>query len=348
MSPLPPPPPPRRWLRAVVALAYAATVLITWRVWQHRASPPMLPLLPLPSVSVGAAMLATIAWAALRPREGTVAHALVLAYAVATDELRAQPYVLSLALLQWGASSSGPGLTLARAHLVSLWLWGGLHKAASPAFFHTTAPWLWTGVPSRALRGFAPHFGYAVVATELGLAALALVPRTRRVAAALAVVTHLGILALISRPSLGRNVALWPWNLCLAAAAVGLLAPWREAWRETLRREARPVLAAAALLLVAPAGYEAGVIGPTLAHVLYTGAVPETVRCSADGRCDADAERRETIRDLRVMIPPEPRLQRRYFRATCRAGDRLMLHDPRRDDDEGPQVEEIRCPRQAP
>ena len=39
-----------------------------------------------------------------------------IAYAVATDELRAQPYVLSLALLQWGASSSGPGLTQPAPH----------------------------------------------------------------------------------------------------------------------------------------------------------------------------------------------------------------------------------------
>lgn len=333
------------WARALVLLAYLATLAITWNVWHHRTLPPMLPWVPAPSLSLGPLLVATALWASLRPRAGVVAHVLVLGYALLTDALRAQPYVLSLAVLLWASTARTPtdaSLLVARAHLVSLWFWAAMHKALSPAFHAVVVPWVLGGLGWRAPE---PWCGYVVIAAEGALAVGALVPRTRTIAAYGAALVHLSILAVISRPALGRNLALWPWNVSLALFPIALFAPWKEPLRQTLRTAPRPALVLAVLLLVAPAGYAFGVVGPTLAHVLYTGAAPEAVWCHADGRCEADFERRECLTRLRVMVPPEPRMLRQYFLARCTRGERLMIHDPRRDRDDGTvAIEEVRCP----
>lgn len=346
MKTTPPPeaPPVAVWVRIVACAAWLATLALTWNVWQHRAFPPMLPALALPSFSMGPWLVATALWMCVRPRWGAPAHALVLAWALATDVLRLQPFALSLALLFWGTTGGDGALLVARAHLVALWLWGALHKALSPAFTGTVIPWVIAGVAPGWHRA-EPYAGPSLIAAELALAGMAVFPRTRRAAAWFAVVVHASILAVVSRPALGRNVALWPWNLCLATLPLALLVPWRASWRETLDTHPRWSIALAAALVVMPAGYYSGLVGPTLAHVLYTGAAPDTVRCNARGDCASDAERRTCVTRLRVMVPPDPEVLRRYFLARCDAGERLMIHDPRRDGDDGSApIEVVRCP----
>src|SRR5262249_55980983 len=127
-------------------------------------------------------------------------------------------------------------------------------------------------------------------------------------------------------------------------SALALIAPWDEPWGRTIARAPRWLRAACLVLALAPAGYYAKIVGPTFAHVLYTGSVANDVWCDAQDRCESDREQHVALRALGVMIPPEPRLLRRYFALECRPGDRLLLHDPRDDSFErGAEIEERSC-----
>src|SRR5690606_13116563 len=85
-------------LRLGVAAAAAGSYVLTWPLWQSRAEPPHLPLLPLP-LPFGLLLLATLALALWRPRPGTLLHAGLLALAMLADQLRLQPQALSFAVL---------------------------------------------------------------------------------------------------------------------------------------------------------------------------------------------------------------------------------------------------------
>jgi len=86
-------------LRHVTAAAQAATILLTWPLWQLRTSPPHLPWLDLPQLPFGPLLLGSLALTLWRPLAGAALHSLLLILAIACDQLREQPQVLSLALL---------------------------------------------------------------------------------------------------------------------------------------------------------------------------------------------------------------------------------------------------------
>jgi hypothetical protein len=281
----------------------------------------MLPALPLAPVDLGAALLASLVPVLLWPRAGLAVHTGLLAYAMAMDQTRLQPYVVSLVLLLW-ATVPGPGPALVgRAHLVALWTWAGIHKLQSPWFLEqfgprlgaTVVPWAPTWLP----RGGA----YALAVTELTLGALAVHPRTRRLAAGLACLLHAGILLTLASLPRGRNVAVWPWNLALAFAGLALLLPWRESVVESLRPAGPAARVLAVLLLVFPAGFYVGLVDTYLAHNLYSAQSPRVTTSSVSFAA--------TARAFRVILPPEPRLYVQYFRLRCRPGDTLRIDAPR-------------------
>jgi hypothetical protein len=317
-------------LRYALALCQAATVLITYPVWRARAAPPMLPALPwFPALSVGPALLGSLGLIAWRPRAGLWAHTVVMVCAVLSDQTRLQPHTLSMLLLLWATLPDERARSVGRAHLVALWFWAGLHKLLSPTFRHETARWLLAGLLPHASARAGLIAAYAVALGELGLALLALAPRTRRVAAGCAVALHAGILIALS--PLGRNInpGIWPWNVALPLAALALLPTWREGPRASLRAAPWPARVACVVLCVAPAGYYVGAVDAYLAHVLYAGETPVALFCDAEGICALEPQTRATLRALRVALPPEPRLMRAYFLRVCGPGERLVVRDPR-------------------
>ena len=94
--------PVRAAIRGVIAAAEIATVAITWSTWQAREHPPLLPLLPLPQADVGWPLVAGILLKLVAPRWGIAVQAAVLLYAVAADQCRIMPQMLSLWWLSFG------------------------------------------------------------------------------------------------------------------------------------------------------------------------------------------------------------------------------------------------------
>ncbi|MDX2162863.1 MAG: hypothetical protein SF162_16215 [bacterium] len=319
-----------RLFRLVVVICQGISILVTWNLWQVRTMPPLLPALPLPAFDMAVILLLSLVLVLIRPRSGLIAHTALLIYAMLTDQTRLQPEFVSLAFLMWGTlprhsqdASKPPApdanaQTIARFHLVALWTWAGINKLLSPVFLTSTGPQL-AGV----LLGFLPmsvlrYSGYAIALAELALGILTLIPRTRKAAAVLALVLHGGIL--LTLLTMHYNSAVWAWNAALALAGFALVWDWRENPLKTLKLRGWWVRAAAAVLLITPAGFYIGAFDAYLSHNLYS---------SNTARAEAPVSTQITWTQLNVPLPPEHRLFEQFFQATCRRAQVMLIRDTR-------------------
>lgn len=313
-------------LRLVLVGAQAATIAITWPLWQPRASPPELPLLPLPWVPFGAGLLLTLLVALVRPAAGICCHWLVLVLAIVGDQTREQPQVLSLALLLVATLPGPYARRFGGLQLAATWFWAGVGKLTSPRGWAETGTFLLGASPDNAPdAGMAAlAAGASLGAAELVLGVLAFVPRTRPYAAALGGALHLGILVFLSPLGRDWNVSVWPWNVALAVAAVCLL-----------RGEAQPLPAGVArtrllgfagiLFVLLPIGFHIGVVDAPLAQQVYSGNTCRALVLRADGSTQTVG----MLPALRVAVPPVPRIFLVWFRHHGGLGDRLVLTDDR-------------------
>lgn len=333
-------------LRLATVLAAAATVLLSWPLWQVRELPPNLPLLPLPGLPLGAGLLAALAVCLWRPAAGLAAYLALFTYGVLTDQSRLQPQFLTFAFLLGATLPGASGLALARFHLVLLWFYAGLHKLLSVDFMAQSDPYLlrtMVGLWSPAVRAVFP---WLVVLSECGAALLALAPRGRRLAVAAAVVLHLGILTTLVRA--GYNASVWPWNVLLALAAVLLILPWRRTLGQEWRAASRPLRLALVAMAVYPLTFYAGLADTYTAWSLYAANAPRGLVCDLStappparpGLGDEYVynHRDGRFRCLRIELgdvlgaplPPIHRLFRAYFERTCHDGEFLLILERRR------------------
>ena len=314
-----------RWL---VVGCQAATILITWPLWQVHAAPPMVPLLTLPQLSLGVALLVSLALVLVAPMPGITLHTVLLVYAIAIDQTRLQPEIVSLVFLMWGSLASPTAKAFARAHLVSMWLFAGFNKLLSPGFMNDTAQWMLSGLVSNPPRWLYDNFGYVVACTELGVGVLALMPRTRKLAAVGALGLHFGILMDLGPFGHDTNQAVWPWNVALAVAGFALIATWKEsplAWIRALRPVVRPFIV---LMFIAPFGFYVGVTDAYLAHNLYASNTPRAaVWCARE--CLPYQSPSATWDAFNVPLPPERRILKKFFAESCRSGDVMVIGDKR-------------------
>jgi hypothetical protein len=308
-----------RRLLFAAAGAQAATILITWPLLQAQrdATTPLLPLLPGAGLTEsGFVLLGTLAAALRWPRSGAALHVAVLVAAIAADQVREQPQVLSLALLLLVAA--WPQLrTVGAVHLAALWCWSGLGKLLSWRFLTEGGAWLLSS--SSGSNGALPLVAAAGLGVgELALGLLALAGPTRRLSGRLGMAFHGTVLLfLVAR---GANAAVWPFNAALAVAAPALLGDGPR-WRAS----GAPFWAAAALVVLLPLGWYTGHVDRVFAHSLYTLGAPRALWLHADGRV-------EEVRDvaaLRVPLPLEPRVFAAWFAQVAGPGDRLAILERR-------------------
>jgi hypothetical protein len=254
-----------------------------------------------------------------------MAHGIALAIAMLQDQMRMQPQVFSLLLLMVGTLPAAGAQLAGRMHLVSLWIWSGLHKLFSPGYYLDVIPQIvGSWLPGDSWQALT--FGVLLAGCELMLGILAMVPGTRPLAALLGVVLHLSVFAWLSPLGINWNESVWGWNLALAVAAWLLIGSWREKW--ALERVRVGILGrvAAIILLLSPAGYYVGAVDAYLAYCLYSGN-------TMWGFIQRDRQYVElpqaTFEELHVPIPPAHRTFRAFFKAMARKGDRLQYHDPR-------------------
>lgn len=306
-----------RWL---VVAAQAATVCITWPLWQVRAAPPLLPALNLPQLDTGWLMLGSLAVLLLAPRTGVALHAFVLLVAIVLDQTRLQPEFVSMWFLLLATLPAAEAQLLGRMHLAALWFFSGFHKILSPNYYGVFAGWLWSQLAPGSSAAGGVWIAGVVAIVEMLLGLMVLVPRTRRMAGWLALVLHSGVLA--SLVYVNWNAAIWPWNVALALAGLALVRPWRESPIADFARVGGLCRVAAAGLLISPLGYYLGVVDAYLAHCLYSSNLPM-----------AHWHGRElvgfTLPTLHVPLPPTYRTYKAYFHATAEPGDEMVIDDPR-------------------
>lgn len=295
-------------------ICQAITIVITWQLWEVRQHPVNLPLVPSPGIAFGFPLLASLLAVLIWPQRGLALHAALYGISIAFDQYRLQPQFLSLIVLM-GACVSEEGAWLARWYLVSMWLWSGLHKLASPEWPGEQS-WFFLRECGLPAEHWHVEFAIAVGVGEVLLAlTAALAPRRAALVCAL---VHLGILLLLSPLMRNYNASVWPWNL--ATAVIG-------AW--VLHQASSPPAiwlwkAARAALLVLPAGYYLDLVNPHLAFVLYSGNLPQALHIAP-----SSVTRLGGWEGLAVPFPDSPALFVQCFRRTASPGDKLHIDEPR-------------------
>jgi hypothetical protein len=300
----------------LLVICQAATILLTWQLWQVHRKPPMLPALPLPEVSTGIVLLVSLAAIFIRPLPGLIAHTVLVIYSILIDQTRLQPEIVSMVILMWGALRWDSLKTIARTHLISLWFFAGLNKLLSPGYLASISFLVYPRSSSRVLL---------LPLIEITMGLLALIPRSRKVAAALAFTLHMTIFILLSPLISSTGLAVWFWNLALALAGFALIYPWNESLPSSLQKSNPLATVLAVLILVSPIGFYFGIVDAYLAHNLYSKNIPSAVWYHSSGLVQGI----DTRSTLNVPIPPEHRLFESYFSQSCRRGDYLVIHDSR-------------------
>lgn len=311
--------------RVVLVAAQAATILVTWKVWHLRDTPPLVPLAAVWQIDVALPLIASLGVVLVLPRVGLPLHTLLLGWAMVADQCRLQPQVVSLACLLWGTSGLPGGLLVARSSLTATWLYAGLHKLTSPTYFDEVGAWMLDVLWPTAPPGLALPLAATVAVTEIALGIGTLVPACRRAVAVGAAVFHALVLTVLVWP-LDWNREVWPWNAALACAGPLFVADWRgrglgDAWLPA-PRIARGL---AVVLLLMPAGYWLGVVDGYLAHCVYAENTPRASICSPFERRNL----RDECYRHGVVLPPAQRIFVPVFRRMGRPGEWLEIEDPR-------------------
>ncbi len=312
--------------RGILVAAQAATILLTWKHWQVRDVPPLLPLFDVPQIAMGPVLLVSLIVVLFWPRIGVPVHTGLLVTAIIGDQCRLQPHVISLCWLMWGTAGWPGGLLVARSSLAATWLWAGIHKLMSPAYYTFSGPLMLSGLWPGAPSSVAVPVALIVALVEIGLGIGTFIPAYRRTVSIAAVVFHSLVLAVLAF-GFNWDRYVWPWNVALACAGPLVVANWRgiglgDVWPRTSRL-ARGIAIA---LLVMPVGYWFGVVDAYLAQCVYADNTPRAFICSP-------FTKRQNLFTMcleqGIVVPPAHRLFAACFRGIGQPGEWLEVEDPR-------------------
>jgi hypothetical protein len=310
----------------LTVLSQAATILITWDVWQARNPAVTIINVPWfanpPQFDYAWLLLASLALALISPRNfGFAAHLLVLTIAIATDQLRLQPQIISVVVLM-AACIFPSAKKLGVWFLIAMWAWAGIHKLLSPDWCGEVTYYLLLRVPSEleTLRLWDYHGAFATTTAiaELGLGVLAW--RRPKIAAPICFLSHIGIALFLI--IVDWNFSVLPWNFCTAIVGAWLLWSGQKVAAPSPFPASTAGKIAVAVLLFSPIGFYFGMVRHSLCHVLYSANYPDAVITKAEG-----PETCEAIKTLRVPFPHEPKAFIDLFRLTGKPGEKLHIRE---------------------
>jgi len=325
-----------RWL---LVACQVTTLLLGWPLWIVRDEPPPLPAFwyVFPSFDVGYALLASLGVVLLAPRWGVLLHTLLLVFSLGMDQLRIQPQIVCCCILLWATLPSSSLQTIGRAYLVALWFYSGFHKLLSPSFYEG----MW--VVSRFLKDLAyatatppgelvTTLSVLAAVTEIVLAVMVLVPRTRQAASVLAFLLHGVILGLLVQVDF--NSAVWAWNVASAFAGFALVWNWRQTPVGTFKALSAPARVVVVVVLLSPLGYYGEFIDAHLSHCLYSRNKPHGYVFppeKGDPGAFYTSISEEVLKATNSPLPPAHRLLEAYFLRSRKTspGDFLYIRDRR-------------------
>lgn len=307
----------------------AATIMITWDLWQVRDAAVSVINLPWfgapPQFDYGWLLLASLALTLISPKPlGFVSHLLILLIAISTDQLRCQPQIISVTVLM-AACIFQSAKKLAIWFLIAMWLWAGIHKFLSPDWYGEATYYLLLQKQFQwgSFRLWDHHVAFAVIVAAAEVA-LGLIAWYRpKIGAPICFLAHVGIAAFLF--AIDWNFSVLPWNFCTAIVGAWLL------WSlfDTPRFVSFPISTAGritvAILLLSPIGFYFGMVRHSLCHVLYSDNIPDAVITQYGGPKTCRA-----IMDLRVPFPKEPKAFIDFFALTGKPGEKLHIREYRR------------------
>ena len=308
----------------ICVLAQLATIFITWPTWQVREFPVNLPWIAgMPQIPMGVLLVVSLLLILVAPRKfGMPLHLMVLVLAIAMDQFRCQPQVLSITVLMM-ACVWKPIRQLCIWYLISMWLWTGIHKLLSPDWFDFASVDL-----LKRLRWINPyqynvHFALVVAASEIGLGLLAFLKP--RLAAFFCVALHVGITIFLFK--LNWNSSVWPWNLCTAIVGCWLLYNAPTTQSKLLEKPSpKWQLAILVAIMIVPAGFYFGVVRNCFSHVLYSEHLP----IAAITRGPNEVELLDGWNDFAFPFPRDKAAFVAYLKASGKRGDKLHILEPRK------------------
>lgn len=272
---------------------------------------------------MGILLLASLLLVLVAPRKfGMALHLVILLVAIAMDQFRCQPQVISITVLMM-ACVWKPIRQLCVWYLISMWLWTGIHKVLSPDWFGYASVDL-----LKQLRWINPyqyhvHFAVVVAASEIGLGVLAFL--RPRIAALLCVAMHVGIFIFLCK--LNLNYSVWPWNLCTAIVGCWLL--YNTSTTQSKRIEkpnSKWQLATLVAMMILPAGFYFGLVRNCFSHVLYS----ENLPVAAVTRGPDGIELLNGWDDFAFPFPADKAAFVAYLKASGRPGEKLHVLEPRK------------------
>jgi hypothetical protein len=311
-----------RQLVAVAAAGLVASYLLSWDLWQVRVDPPNLPLVAAASmIGLGVPLVTAALSTLVFPRAGAMLHAVLLALAITGDQIRLQPGFISLTIILLAAAWPSRLMVLGRWHLATLWFWAGFHKALSAGWPTGGATFIANAAGVPDMRGFV---SVAVPVFEIGLAGLAVWPRTWRILRVIAPLFHVGVVLLLA--AVWWNTVVWPWNLAIAAAVPFLFGTESASMRLPASRRVMWPATVAVLLVLYPAGFYVGYVDAYVAHNLYTSNVSQAYVCTEETEPERCIPLLSSIlEELNVPLPPEERLFVALFERACAPVEYLRI-----------------------
>ena len=312
----------------LTVIAQAATIIITWDVWQIRDLTTTVPNLPwlaaTPQINFGYLLIASLVFALIRPRRfGLMVHLFILAISIASDQLRCQPQVISIGILMT-ACVLPKFKRIAVWFLIAMWVWAGIHKTLSPDWYGEVTYYLllrerfnWENI-----RLWDYHASLAIIAAvaEVGLGVLAWY--RPKLAAPICFLSHIAIAIFLI--GIDWNFSVLPWNFCTAIVGAWLLWSVNDIVRPVSLPESKMGKLVVAFLLISPIGFYFGMVRHSLCHVLYSANFPDAVITKADGPMICEA-----IGELRVPFPHEPKAYIDLFRMIGKPGEKLHIREHR-------------------
>ncbi len=310
-----------RLVVVVACVGLAASYYVTWRLWQPRSMPPNVALLGIVrSVPMRFALIASLAVACVRPKIGAGAHTALFAMAMLGDQIRLQPEFISLAILLIAGAWPTSQMFVARWHLMTLWMWAGVHKLLSLGWSLGGASFIATTVHRPGWRSF---IAWWVPLAEIALGLLALWRRTWPVLRFVGAAFHLGVAAVLYLSH--TNTAVWPWNVALAVVVPLVFS--RDVAVPVAPRVRPPHLltVVSVCFVVYPAGFYLGLSDSYPAHNLYSSNTAQASVCPVGQPNTCSPAQFGVYETLNVPIPPERRLFVAMFRHVCEPGTMLRI-----------------------
>jgi hypothetical protein len=164
---------------------------------------------------------------------------LLLFFVILQDQNRLQPWVfiymlflLPFCLTSFLNLSKPMLLNIFQIILICIYFWSGVHKINDNfidiVYYDILTQFF--GIQDEALIQQLLPLGYIIPATEIGIAIGFLIPKGRKIALILSILTHIFIILYLSPVGTGRNYIVLPWNLAMILLNVVVFYGNRERW----------------------------------------------------------------------------------------------------------------------